>query len=214
MKNNTRNRPSTSFIQNELIEWIENYKKNLSDILKGISAQEIYSVIEKFIIANRNEKNIFIFGNGGSASTSSHFTTDMAKGASDLTSKRFKTLSLNENVSLITAISNDYSYEDIFFRQLENLAKEGDLLFTLSVSGNSKNLLKAVDWANKNGIHSIAVVGGHKGKLADLATQSIVIDSMHYGHVEDIHLIICHIIAYAFMENPQITNTENILNIP
>ena len=185
-------------MNNWLNKYMDGYKKSLD----SIPFNKINSIIEKFAKANKQGKQIFVFGNGGSASNASHFVTDMAKGASDKTDKRFKCFSLNEHMSLITAISNDYSYKDIYKRQMENFASEGDLLFTLSVSGNSPNLVEAVRWANDNGLHTIAMVGGAKGQLAQLAKEVIIIDSTHYGHVEDIHMLICHMIAYAFMENP------------
>lgn len=179
---------------------MDGYKKSLH----SIPFKKVSSIIEKFAIANKMGKHIYVFGNGGSASSSSHFVTDMAKGASDKMEKRFKCYSLNENMSLITAISNDYSYKDIYKRQMENFASSGDLLFTLSVSGNSPNLVEAVKWANDKGLHTIALVGGAKGQLAELAKEVIIIDSTHYGHVEDTHMLICHMIAYSFMENPEL----------
>ena len=182
--------------------WLNNYMDGYKKTLDSIPFNKIISIIEKFGRANKQGKQIFVFGNGGSASNASHFVTDMAKGASDKLDNRFKCFSLNEHISLITAISNDYSYKDIYKRQMENFASEGDLLFTLSVSGNSQNLVEAVKWANDNGLHTIAMVGGAKGQLAELAKEVIIIDSTHYGHVEDIHMLICHMIAYAFMENP------------
>ena len=190
-------------MNNWLNKYMDGYKKSLESIPYNI----INSIIEKFAKANNQGKQIFVFGNGGSASNASHFVTDMAKGASDKTENRFKCYSLNEHIGLITAISNDYSYKDIYKRQMENFASEGDLLFTMSVSGNSPNLVEAVKWANDNGLHTIAMVGGAKGQLAEIAKEVIVIDSTHYGHVEDIHMLICHMIAYAFMENPEIADS-------
>lgn len=183
--------------------WLNNYMDGYKKSLDSIPFEKIHSLIEEFAKVNKQGKQIFVFGNGGSASNASHFVTDMAKGASDKLDKRFKCFSLNEHMSLITAISNDYSYKDIYKRQMENFASEGDLLFTLSVSGNSPNLVEAVKWANENGLHTIAMVGGAKGQLAELANEVIIIDSTHYGHVEDTHMLICHMIAYAFMENPE-----------
>lgn len=199
---------TSQIIKNKVISWIDSYRQNLTELLGSVSIDEIYSIIEKYIQANQNGNRIFVFGNGGSASTMSHFSTDMGKSASDNAKKRFKIISLNENISLITAIGNDYCFDDIFFRQLENLAEKGDLLFTISVSGNSKNLLKAVQWANENEMDTIALVGGNQGTLAKLAAQTIVIDSLHYGLVEDMHMFICHIIAYAFIENPELTKIK------
>src|SRR5919202_4134559 len=115
------------------------------------------------------DRQLFAFGNGGSASNVSHFITDLGKSASDKMGKRFHCLSLNENLSWITALGNDYSYEDVYVQQLQNYARPGDLVLTQSVSGNSPNLVKAVEWANNHGLTTIALVGGKRGRLADLA---------------------------------------------
>jgi D-sedoheptulose 7-phosphate isomerase len=185
-------------------QWISEYIQAQKAALDSIPAQAVADVIETFRDALKNDRQIFIFGNGGSASNSSHFITDLGKGASDKLNSRFRCLSLNDNISWITALGNDYSYEDVYSRQLQNFAKPGDIVMTLSVSGNSPNLVKAVDWAVNNGMYTIALVGGKRGKLAQLAQKVIVINSEHYGRVEDAHMGICHMICYAFMENPQI----------
>jgi D-sedoheptulose 7-phosphate isomerase len=104
----------------------------------------------------------------------------------------------------MTAIANDYAYEDVFVRQLENYGKAGDVVLSLSVSGNSPNCVKALEWAKKNGLVTIALVGGKRGKMAEIAEHVIVINDTHYGRVEDAQMGICHMLCYAFMENPQI----------
>ena len=103
----------------------------------------------------------------------------------------------------MTALGNDYSYEEIYSRQLMNYGKPGDLVLVLSVSGSSPNLVRGVEWAKKNGLHTIALVCGKRGKLAELADTVVVIDSTHYGRVEDAQMGICHMLCYAFMEVPQ-----------
>jgi len=170
--------------------------------------EDIIKATEIIIDALISKKKVLFFGNGGSAANASHFVNDMAKSASDMTKNRFKCLSLNEHISLITAISNDYEYKDIFKRQMENFATEEDFLLTLSVSGNSPNCVEAVRWANEKGIHTIALIGAHNGQLAELAREVIVVNSKHFGHVEDIHMLICHMIAYAFIENPEIVDAD------
>jgi D-sedoheptulose 7-phosphate isomerase len=152
--------------------------------------------------ALKEDRQIFVFGNGGSAANGSHFATDLGKGSSDKVGRRFRILSLNDNVSWLTALGNDYSYEDVYVRQLMNYGRPGDVVLTMSVSGSSPNLVKAVKWAVNNGLHTIALVGGKRGPLADLAHEVIVINSEHYGRVEDAHMGICHMLCYAFMENP------------
>jgi D-sedoheptulose 7-phosphate isomerase len=181
-------------------EWIANYIEAEKAALDSIPVEQVESIILKFKAAHAEGRQIFVFGNGGSASNASHFATDLGKGSSDALGKRFKVLSLNDNVSWMTAIGNDYSYEDIYLRQLENYGQAGDIVLTMSVSGSSPNLVKALEWANDNGLHTIALVGGKRGKLADLASETIVIDDTHYGRVEDCQMGIAHMLCYAFME--------------
>jgi D-sedoheptulose 7-phosphate isomerase len=181
-------------------EWIANYIESEKAALDSIPVEQVESVILKFKEAHAESRQIFVFGNGGSASNASHFATDLGKGSSDALGKRFKVLSLNDNVSWMTAIGNDYSYEDVYLRQLENYGKAGDIVLTMSVSGSSPNLVKAFEWANANGLHTIALIGGKRGKLADLAKESIVINDTHYGRAEDCQMGIAHMLCYAFME--------------
>ena len=119
--------------------------------------------------------------------------------------KRFRVLSLNDNVSWMTAIGNDYSYDEIFSRQLANYARKGDVVITASVSGNSPNLVKAFEWAKAQGVQTIALVGAKRGRLAELADQVVVIEDTHYGRVEDVQMHILHILCYAFMERPELS---------
>lgn len=113
-------------------------------------------------------------------------------------------VSLNENVSWLTAIGNDYSYEDIYVRQLMNFGRAGDVLLTLSVSGESDNLLRAVEWANRHDLVTVNLGSGKHGRLSEIAKHAIAIGETHYGRVEDVHMTICHMLCYAFMENPQL----------
>lgn len=185
-------------------DWISEYIRQQKAALDSIPVEAVSEIIRVFADALRHDRQIFIFGNGGSASNSSHFITDLGKGASDKLGSRFRCLSLNDNISWITALGNDYSYEDVFLRQLQNFARPGDIVMTLSVSGNSPNLVKAIEWAVNNGMYTIALVGAKRGKLAQLAQKVVVVNSEHYGRVEDAHMGICHMICYAFMENPGI----------
>jgi D-sedoheptulose 7-phosphate isomerase len=185
-------------------DWISEYIQQQKATLDSIPVEAVSDVINTFRDALKNDRQIFIFGNGGSASNASHFITDLGKGASDKLATRFRCLSLNDNISWITALGNDYSYDDVFARQLQNFARPGDIVMTLSVSGNSPNLVKAIDWAVNNGMYTIALVGAKRGRLAQLAQKVLVINSEHYGRVEDAHMGICHMICYAFMENPKL----------
>jgi D-sedoheptulose 7-phosphate isomerase len=180
--------------------YLENYVEQQRLALQSIPLQQVEQVINQFRKALQEDRQIFVFGNGGSASNCSHFITDLGKSASDKSFRRFRCLSLNENLSWITAIGNDYAYEDVYLRQLENYARPGDYAMTLSVSGNSPNVVKAIEWAKQNGVHTIALVGGKRGRLAEISDTTITINSTHYAHVEDCQMHICHMICYAFIE--------------
>lgn len=187
-------------------DWLSEYIKAQKAALDSIPLEAVGQMIEKLRRALKEDRQIFVFGNGGSAMNASHFVTDLGKGSSDKIGARFRCLSLNDNVSWITALGNDYSYEDIFVRQLMNYGRPGDIVLVMSVSGNSPNVVRGVEWAKRNGLQTIALVGGKKGKLAEIAEQVVVIDSTHYGRVEDAQMGICHMLCYAFMENPQLAN--------
>jgi D-sedoheptulose 7-phosphate isomerase len=103
----------------------------------------------------------------------------------------------------MTALANDYAYEDVFAGQLQNYARPGDVALALSVSGNSPNCVKALEWAAKNGLRTIALVGAKRGRMAEVAEQVIVINDTHYGRVEDAQMGVCHLLCYAFMEHPE-----------
>lgn len=183
-------------------DFVKQYVAAQIKALNTIDGAAVERLITAFRKALDENRQIFVCGNGGSAANASHFITDLGKGSSDKTYRRFRCQSLNDNVSWMTALGNDYDYSEVFSRQLMNLAQPGDLLMVMSVSGSSPNLVKAVEWSNANGVDTIALVGGKKGKLATMARQVLVVDDTHYGRVEDAHMGICHMIAYAFMEIP------------
>jgi D-sedoheptulose 7-phosphate isomerase len=184
--------------------WIADYLRAQKTALDSIPVEQVARLIDRLNKAVAEDRQIFSFGNGGSAANSSHFATDLGKGASDKIGKRFRVLSLNDNVSWMTAIGNDYAYEDIFLRQLENYGRPGDVAMGLSVSGNSPNVVKALEWAKANGLHTVALVGAKRGRMAEVAHDVIVINDTHYGRVEDAQMGICHMLCYAFMEKPEI----------
>jgi D-sedoheptulose 7-phosphate isomerase len=184
-------------------QWISDYIKAQKATLDSIPIEGVATIIKTLQQALHDDRQIFVFGNGGSAANASHFVTDLGKGSSDKVGKRFRVLSLNDNVSWMTAIGNDYSYEDIYVRQLENYGRKDDVVLSISVSGSSPNCVKALTWAKKNSLKTIALVGAKRGGMADIADQTIVIDDTHYGRVEDAQMAICHLLCYAFIENPQ-----------
>ena len=187
------------------LNYIDHFKKVI-DSIPVERVGEIHKIIKNAI---EEERQIFVFGNGGSAMSTSHFATDMLKGAGDALQKRVKIYSLNDNAGLLTAVGNDYSFDDVFCHQLKTLANPGDLAITLSVSGSSPNLVKAFEWAKMNSVNTIALVGGKKGLLSDIADNALVVDALHYGHVEDAHMVICHMIAFSFIEHPDQFETRH-----
>jgi D-sedoheptulose 7-phosphate isomerase len=182
--------------------WLATYVAAHKAAIDSIPLDQVRRLVDLFRVALDQDRQIFVFGNGGSAANSSHFATDLGKGASDKLPRRFRILSLNDNVSWFTALGNDYSFDDVFFRQLENYGRKGDIAMGLSVSGNSPNCVNALDWARQNGLVTIALTGARKARMADFADHAIAIDDTHYGRVEDAHMAICHMICYAFMESP------------
>jgi len=183
--------------------WISDYLRAQKAAQDSIPVEAVAELIEELGAALQAGRHIFVFGNGGSAATASHFATDLGKGASDKLGRRFRILSLNDNVSWMTALANDYAYEDVFVGQLQNYGRPGDIAFGISVSGNSPNCVKALDWAKKNGLRTVALVGAKRGRMADIAERVIAIADTHYGRVEDAHMGICHMLCYAFMEHPE-----------
>ena len=184
-------------------QWISDYLKAQKAAHDSIPVDAVIGLVEKVRAVLKEDRQVFVFRNGGSAANASHFATDLGKGASDKIGKRFRVLSLTDNVSWMTALANDYSYEEVFVGQLKNYGKPGDLALSMSVSGNSPNCVKALEWAAKNGLHTVALVGAKRGRMSEIAEQVIVINDTHYGRVEDAHMGICHLVCYAFMENPR-----------
>jgi len=183
-------------------QWIVDYLRAQKAAHDSIPPESVARLIELLQTALKEDRQVFVFGNGGSAANASHFATDLGKGASDKVGKRFRVLSLNDNVSWLSALANDYAYEEVFAGQLKNYGRAGDLALGISVSGNSPNCVRALEWAAANGLLTIALVGAKRGRMAEIAQHSIVIQDTHYGRVEDAQMGICHMLCYAFMENP------------
>jgi D-sedoheptulose 7-phosphate isomerase len=176
------------------------YKNDLLKTLDTIDLSKVEHAIEWFRDARDNGRHIFVCGNGGSASTASHFACDIVKGASFGRSKRFRIMALTDSLPTITAYSNDVSYECAFAEQLKNFAGPGDLLLTISGSGNSPNVIAATQAAKEIGCRTIALTGRDGGKLGPLADLNIQVPVPHMGRIEDAHMIVCHMIGYYFMD--------------
>jgi len=183
------------------MSFAENYKTQLVDTINQIDIPKVEQAIQWMREARDNQHHIFTCGNGGSASTASHFVCDVVKGASYLREQRFRIMALTDSLATLTAYSNDVSYECVFAEQLKNFAQPDDVVLAISGSGNSPNVLRAVEYANSVGCKTVALTGRDGGKLGSLANLNIQVPVQHMGRIEDAHLIICHMIAYQLMEN-------------
>jgi D-sedoheptulose 7-phosphate isomerase len=179
----------------------EQYKAALLEAIDHIDIKRVDQAIEWFRAARDASHGIFVCGNGGSASTATHFTCDMVKGASHNRDSRFRIMALADSLATVTAYSNDAGYDCVFVEQLKNFAQPGDLVMCISGSGNSPNVLRAMEYANSIGCKTLALTGRDGGKLGPMAQLNIQVSVPHMGRIEDAHMIVCHMIAYHFMEN-------------
>ncbi len=182
------------------LAFVKAYKKRTQLALERISDSEVTRLIELLADARDQDRQIFIIGNGGSAATASHFATDLGKGASIGRERRFRVIALTDNVPWITAMANDTDYSQVFVEPLKNYARPGDVLVAFSGSGNSRNVLTAVEWANQNGMVTVGITGSPGGRLRQQAAFTICADSEHMGCIEDCHCFVQHIVGYYFME--------------
>lgn len=176
------------------------YLESLQQTLGGISVDKVNEAIEWMRQAREEGRTIFTCGNGGSASTASHFVCDVLKGASFNRAKRFKIMALTDSLPTLTAYSNDVSYDCVFVEQLKNFGQPGDILLSISGSGNSPNVLRAVEYANQSGLKTIGLTGRDGGQLGRLSQLEINVADPHMGRIEDGHMIVCHMLAYYFMD--------------
>ena len=181
-------------------EFINGYISELTRCLNLLDKEKIELIIDVLVAAYKKDRKVFILGNGGAASTSSHMACDLGKGTLqrvyDNTEKRFRVISLTDNVAIITAFANDLGFEDIFVQQLRNLVETDDVVIALTGGGNSPNVVKAVEYAKSCGAKTIGILGFKTGgKLGKMVDYSIIVDSNHYGPIEDIQLVLNHMIA-------------------
>ena len=168
------------------------YINRLKKVLDSFPYDKFKFLIEAFLNAYKRGTNIFIMGNGGSASTASHWACDINKSCSLQSNKRFKMICLNDNISTMLAYANDLSYEDIFVEQMKNYFSKGDLVIGISGSGNSLNVLKAIDYAREHGGITVGLCGFSGGKLCNMVDIPILIKIDDMQIVEDVHLIVAH----------------------
>ncbi|MDO8623501.1 MAG: SIS domain-containing protein [archaeon] len=181
------------------MEFAKKYFDDLKDALDKIDQDKVQAVADVLYNAYKNNQQLFVLGNGGSASTASHFACDLNKGTLerfyDRGEKRFRTISLTDNVATMTAFGNDLSYDDIFAQQLHNLVNRNDVVVAISGSGNSRNVIKAVNLAKELEARTIGLLGFDGGILKEMVDYSIIVPSNHYGIIEDIHMSLTHMLS-------------------
>lgn len=177
-------------------DYISGYFDHLSRLLKTVDVNAISASIDLILQARKTGNQIFFIGNGGSAATSSHFANDIAVGTRTK-DRHFKAISLTDNNALMTALANDDGYNEVFVRQLEILMNPGDVVFAISASGNSPNIIKAIEYVQSKGNKVVGLSGFDGGKLKAMADVKVHIqtEKAEYGPVEDFHMIIDHVIG-------------------
>lgn len=186
---------------------MKDYSSNIADYfsrhkaaMDKINTDEVNSLMNLLISARDSGKTVFIMGNGGSAATASHLAADFNKGASVGKSKRFRLICLNDNVPTLMAYANDFSYDDVFAGPLENFMQEGDVVIGISGSGNSKNVVKAIEWANSHGGITVGLTGYSGGKVKIISQHNVHIPVDDMQIVEDLHMMLDHCMMQIFCE--------------
>jgi D-sedoheptulose 7-phosphate isomerase len=169
------------------------YLSHLKTVIDALRIDEIDRVIQALFAAVTDDRQVFIVGNGGSAATASHMACDLAKVRSG--TRRLRALALTDNVALITAHGNDLGYQQIFAEQLRSLANPGDVLVVISASGNSPNILEAVETARTLGVQTVGLIGFGGGAVQSMLDHHVLVMSDGYGPVEDIHMVLNHVIT-------------------
>lgn len=177
---------------------IKKYIETEAAVLRALDVDALNEVLNLLERALENENMIYIMGNGGSAATASHFQNDFNKGVSEYTEKKFRFLCLNDNVPTVMAIANDIGYEEIFRFQLRGRLKSGDLVIGISGSGNSKNVLNAVEYARECGNTVVGITGFDGGKLRVLADYNLHVPINSMQITEDIHMVFDHLMMSIF----------------
>lgn len=172
------------------------YVKYVAAVLDGIDTAEIGRFIATLLDARERGATIFFIGNGGSAATASHFANDLAIGTRS-SGRPFRVMSLADNVPVLTAVANDFGYAEIFLRQLQVMLLPGDVVVAISASGNSPNLLNAIEYANGVGAITIGLTGFDGGRLREIAHLAVHVPTPagEYGPVEDAHMVLDHLVG-------------------
>ena len=190
------------------MDHIQDYLSTLQLTMEQLPRQSIADVVEVLQEARKKGSQVFIMGNGGSASTASHFACDLAKNTRCEGWPHFRVIGLTDNMAMFSALANDEGYENVFSEQLAGLMRPGDIVIAISASGNSKNVINAAETALRDGATVIGFTGFDGGRLGQLANINIHVQSHIIEHVEDIHLVLEHLIVKTIKE--QIQSTVNV----
>ena len=187
------------------------YIEYLKKAIGSVNPAQVESFIDLLYDSYKKEKMVFVIGNGGSAANASHFAQDLAKGTrSSLEQEvRIKALSLTDNLPFVTALGNDDGYDTIFEQQLRTFASPGDILISISGSGNSPNIIKAVEWANNNGLVTVGVTGFDGGNLKKLNKHSVHVSLNDMCTAESIHTVIFHYVILKLQKLLKGNNVES-----
>jgi len=175
--------------------FLADYAAAVAAALGSVRSSEIDRAVTAIKRAMLGDKLIYSCGNGGSAAIANHLTCDCSKGIATNTTLRPRVVSLSATVELVTAIANDVAYSEIFVNQLKNIARPGDVLITISSSGDSENIVRAIAWAADNGMTTIALSGFSGGRSAAMADINLHVGAENYGVVEDVHQSLMHLVA-------------------
>lgn len=182
----------------DYISEIKTYLEHEIDTLKALDVNEINAALNLLLETFENGNTVFVFGNGGSSATASHFQNDFNKGVSEHTEKKFNFLCLNDNVATVMAVANDIGFEEVFRFQLIGHMRPGDVVMAISGSGNSKNVLNAVEYAKSQGAKVIGLTGFGGGKLKELSDVSLHVPVNSMQITEDIHMVFDHLMMSIF----------------
>jgi len=182
---------------------VRRYILDLEDTLGQLPDESIDEVIRILHSARLDRRQIFVMGNGGSASTASHLACDLGKNTRQPGWPNFRVIGLSDNMAIFSALANDEGYQSVFVQQLENLLQPGDIVLAISASGNSPNVLRAVEFANSVGARTIGLTGFDGGKLGPMVEINLHVPSRNIEQVEDIHLMLEHIMTRALREMAQ-----------
>ncbi|HVM60098.1 MAG TPA: SIS domain-containing protein [Verrucomicrobiae bacterium] len=193
-------------------DFARDYLTGLKEVLDRLPLKPLDEIIRVIEQARDEGRQVFVIGNGGSAATASHMMNDLCKGTlghkGDAPWPRLRVIALTDNVSLMTAWANDTDFNHIFSEPLKNLAQRGDVLVAISASGNSPNIIAAVEAAKQIGVTVLGLAGFTGGKLAKMADVSLVVPSDGYGPVEDVHMILDHVITSYLYEKLKATHSR------